>query len=61
METRCLLAHIRDRVEATGGSVTVTRTQDLTIVEASFPGPHHEVAAAHSSRRRSGPKADLVT
>lgn len=55
------LAHIRDRVEATGGSVTVTRTQGLTIVEAWFPGPLHEVAAAHASRRRSGPKADLVT
>lgn len=55
------LSHIRDRVEAAGGSVSVDSTDGLTTLEAWLPGPRQSVAAAHASRRRSGPKADLVT
>jgi hypothetical protein len=32
-----------------------------TTLDAWFPGPLQSVAAAHAARRRSGPKADLVT
>jgi signal transduction histidine kinase len=55
------LSHIRDRVEAAGGSMWVASADGLTTLEARFAGPLQAVAAAHASRRRSGPKADLVT
>jgi signal transduction histidine kinase len=55
------LSHIRDRVEAAGGTVSVLSAGGLTSVEARFPCPRQVVAAVHASRRRSGPKADLVT
>ena len=55
------LSHIRDRVEAAGGSMSVNTTDGLTTLEVWFPGPPQSVAAAQASRRRSGPKADLVT
>ena len=55
------LSHIRDRVEAAGGTVSVANEDGLTSLEAWFPGPRQVVAAVHASRRRSGPKADLVT
>jgi signal transduction histidine kinase len=55
------LSHIRDRVEAAGGSMSVDSTGGLTTLDAWFPGPLQSVAAAHAARRRSGPKADLVT
>lgn len=42
------LGHIRDRVEATGGSVTVNHPQGLARVKAWFPGPLHTVAAVHA-------------
>ena len=55
------LSHIRDRVEAAGGSMSVSSTGGSTTLEAWFPGPLQPVAAAQTSRKRSGPKADLVT
>jgi hypothetical protein len=55
------LSHIRDRVEAAGGSTSVDTTDGLTTLEVWFPGPPQALAAAHASRKRSGPKADLVT
>jgi GAF domain-containing protein len=70
------LRHMRDRMEATGGSVTATRRDGRIAVEVRAPsgpslpvmgrvpaprGPVHADAAAHASRRRSGPNADLVT
>jgi hypothetical protein len=71
------LRHMRDRMEATGGSVTATSGGDgRTVVEVRAPsaqslpvvkrvptprGPVHAEAAVHASRRRSGPNADLVT
>ena len=55
------LSHIRDRVEAAGGSMSVSSTDGSTTLEAWFPGPLQPVAAAQTSRKRSGPKADLVT
>ena len=55
------LSHIRDRVEAAGGSMSLNSREGHTTLEAWFPGPLQSVAAAHASRRRSGPKADLVT
>lgn len=55
------LSHIHDRVEAAGGSMTVSSTDGSTTLEAWFPGPLQPVASAHASRTRSGPKADLVT
>jgi len=55
------LSHIRDRVEAAGGTLSVVDEEGLTSVEACFPCPRQVVAAVHASRSRSGPKADLVT
>jgi len=55
------LSHIRDRVEAAGGTITVRTVDGLTSLEAWFPCQRQVVAAVHASRRRSGPKADLVT
>jgi signal transduction histidine kinase len=54
------MSHIRDRVEAAGGTISVRSVEGLTSLEAWFPCPGQVVAAAHASRRRSGPKADLV-
>lgn len=55
------LSHIRDRVEAAGGTVSLVNEEGLTSLEACFPCPRQVVAAVHASRSRSGPKADLVT
>jgi hypothetical protein len=71
------LSHMRDRMEATGGSVSATRRDGRTYVEvrapSARPGRCHDGAsyrcrdygspdaAAHTSRSRSGPNADLVT
>ena len=55
------LSHLRDRVEATGGAITVNTENGLTTVEAWFPGPLQPVAAAQASTSRSGPNADFVT
>ena len=55
------LSHIRDRVEAAGGTVSLVNEEGLTSLEAWFPCPRQVVAAVHASRSRSGPKADLVT
>ena len=54
------LSHIRDRVEAAGGTITVRDVEGLTCLEARFPSPGQVVAAVHASRSRSGPRADLV-
>ena len=55
------LSHIRDRVEAAGGTVSLANEEGLISLEAWFPCPRQVVADVHASRRRSGPKADLVT
>jgi signal transduction histidine kinase len=55
------LSHIRDRVEAAGGTISVRSVDGLTSLEAWFPWPGHVVAAAHASTSRSGPNADFVT
>jgi hypothetical protein len=55
------LSHLRDRVEATGGSISAITEHGFTTVEAWFPGPAQPVAAAHASTSRSGPNADFVT
>jgi signal transduction histidine kinase len=54
------LGHIRDRVEAAGGSVSVTVERGRAVIEIRAPG-HHRPAVDHASSSRSGPKADLVT
>ena len=63
--------HMRDRVEATGGSVSTSTRDGRTLVEVRAPATRslaqrledavHTDAAVHASRSRSGPNADLVT
>ncbi|MGH3346413.1 MAG: hypothetical protein ACRDO4_05480, partial [Nocardioides sp.] len=57
------LNHMRDRMEATGGSVSTTCHDGQTFVEVRAPSRAlaHAEAAVHTSRSRSGPNADLVT
>jgi signal transduction histidine kinase len=70
------LSPMRDRIEATGGSVSTTGLEGRTSVEVRAPassrldrtgstGPAgtatHPDAALHTSRSRLGPNADLVT
>lgn len=65
------LSHMRDRIEATGGSVSTAARGDHTVVEIrapSAPPPGvpssaegHPDAAPHVSVSLSGPNADLVT
>ncbi|MET0916363.1 MAG: hypothetical protein ABWY81_09225 [Jiangellaceae bacterium] len=54
------VSHIRDRVEAAGGTITVLSVDSRTTLDAWFPYPLQVVAAVHASLRRSGPNADLV-
>ena len=55
----CLsLRHMRDRIEAAGGTLSTTSSDGHTLVELQAPlAP----AAVQISLSRSGPKADLVT
>jgi signal transduction histidine kinase len=69
------LSHMRDRMEATGGSISTTVRDGRTLVAVrgpvnsnrpprttiSTPQAVHPAAALHTSRSRSGPNADLVT
>jgi signal transduction histidine kinase len=54
------LGHMRDRIEAAGGSVSVAVERGRVVIEVRAPG-HHRPAVDHASSSRSGPKADLVT
>jgi signal transduction histidine kinase len=53
------LNHMRDRVEAAGGSVSLTVEQGQAVIEVRAAGDQ-PAAADHASSSRSGPKADLV-
>jgi signal transduction histidine kinase len=55
------LSHMRDRIEAAGGSVSATVRDGRTFVEVRAPSAVHWDAAAQTSRSGSGPNADLVT
>ena len=71
------MRHMRDRMEATGGSVSTTTRDGQTLVEVRAPaarsladswsaserleGAVHTDAAVHASRSRSGPNVDFVT
>ena len=70
------LGHMRDRVEAAGGSVSITGEDGQTVIEIRAPTPvalrheprpharsvaSHRTAVDHASSSRSGPNADLVT
>jgi signal transduction histidine kinase len=54
------LGHMRDRVEAAGGSVSLTVARGRAVIEVHASG-HQRPALAHASSSRSGPSADLVT
>lgn len=54
------LGHMRDRVEAAGGSVSITVEQGHAVIEVRATG-HQRPAVDHASSSWSGPKADLVT
>jgi hypothetical protein len=71
------LSHMRDRIEATGGSVSTTSRDGRTFLEVRASSARtpavagrcgtlpagsaiYAAAAAHTSRSRSGPNADLV-
>ena len=41
--------HMRDRVEAAGGSVSITGEQGHTVIEVSAQAPHQRAAADHAS------------
>jgi hypothetical protein len=64
-----LLGHMRDRVEAAGGTVTMTgpmtapmtREDGHTVVEVRLPASGQRAAANQASSSRRGPNADLVT
>lgn len=64
-----LLGHMRDRVEAAGGTVTMTgpmtgpmtREDGHTVVEVRLPASGQRTAANQASSSRRGPNADLVT
>ena len=58
---RLPVSHIRDRVEASGGRLSVHGTNGRAELHATFPQTGQSVAAIHTSRKRSGPNADLVT
>ena len=53
------LSHIRDRVEAVGGTISVRGVDGLTSLEARFPCPGHVVAAAHASTQAVGTEGRL--
>ena len=57
------LSHMRDRIEATGGSVSTTFRDGQTFVEVRAPSGAlvHADAALHAATSRSGLNADLVT
>jgi signal transduction histidine kinase len=54
------LSHMRDRVEAAGGSVSITVEQGRAVIEVRATG-HQRPAVDHAFSSWSGPKADLVT
>jgi hypothetical protein len=58
------VAHIRDRVEASGGAVTVHTAADHTTLVASFPepaqAPSESPDPAQAVRKASGSSADWV-
>jgi signal transduction histidine kinase len=53
------LSHMRDRVEAAGGSVSITLEQGHAVIEVRATG-RQRAAVDHASSNWSGPKADLV-
>jgi signal transduction histidine kinase len=54
------LGHMRDRVEAVGGSVTMSAPGRDLRVDVRLPAPQ-PATASHSSVRRPGASSDLVT
>ena len=56
------LGHMRDRVEAVGGTVSMTSDGGQTVVEVRLPlATGQRWAEDQTSSSRSGPNADLVT
>ncbi len=54
------LGHMRDRVEAAGGFVSITVEQGRAVIEVHATG-HQPPAVDHAFSSWSGSRADLVT